>query len=395
MYQIEKSYLSGKVQIPSSKSHTIRALLCASLAKGKTVLIGNFEGNDIQETINALRELGIQIKQIKKKIKINSIKGFTNKNPHFTISASATTFRMLLPIVALNCNQYTFKLGTQLASRPHGDICNFLNSNGAQIEIVGNVYKGIQIKKLTNKTYQFGTSSQGFSGVLIAFAFEGVHLDGINGEIVSKSYIEITKEVLQEFGFKVSEDYRIEGQRKDKVKYSAPTDYSTLSNYIALNAVGNNIKYKEVCGNHPDKEFRKYVAEQSDVIDLSESVDLIFPILYLSLNSKGKTEIVGISRTRYKESNRIEESKKILDQLCIKYEETNDGLTIYPNNEWKKSPVVFTSSNDHRCDMIKVIICTQTGGQIDNLDSIKKSHPSFIKNLIHLGCKIKEIWEQI
>lgn len=391
MYQIEKSYLSGKVQIPSSKSHTIRALLCASLAKGKTTLIGNFEGNDIQETIDALRELGIQIKQTKKKIKINSIKGFTNKTPHFTISASATTFRMVLPVVALNCNQYTFTLGTQLASRPHGDICNFLNSNGAQIEIVGNVYKGIQIKKLTNKTYQFGISSQGFSGVLIAFAFEGVHLDGIKGEIVSKSYIDITKEVLQEFGFKVSEDFRIEGQRKDKVKYSAPTDYSTLSNYIALNAIGNNIKYKEVDGNHPDKEFRKYVAEQSGVIDLSESVDLIFPMIYLSINFKEKIEIVGISRTRHKESNRIEESKKILDQLCIKYEETNDGLTIYPNNEWKESPVVFTSSNDHRCDMIKVMICTQTGGQINNLDSIKKSHPSFIKNLIHLGCTIREV----
>lgn len=391
MYQIEKSYLSGKVQIPSSKSHTIRALLCASLTKGKTTLIGHFEGNDIQETIEVLRELGIQIKQTKKRIKINSTKGFTNTNPHFKISASATTLRMFLPIVALNCRQYTFTLDTQLAFRPHNDICDFLNSNGAKIEIEGNVYKGIQIEELINKTYQFGTSSQGFSGVLIAFAFEGVHLDGIKGEIVSKSYIDVTKEVLQEFGLKVVDNYKIEGQCKGSVKYSVPTDYSTLANYIALNAVGNNIRYKEVDGNHPDKVFKKYVAEQSGVIDLSESVDLVFPMIYLSINFKEKIEIVGISRTRHKESNRIEESKNILEKLYIKYEETSDGLTIYPNNQWKEAPLVFASSNDHRCDMIKAMICTQTGGQIDNLESINKSHPSFVKNLIHLGCTIREV----
>ena len=74
MYQIEKSYLSGKVQIPSSKSHTIRALLCASLTKGKTTLIGHFEGNDIQETIEVLRELGIAIKQTKKELKLTQQK---------------------------------------------------------------------------------------------------------------------------------------------------------------------------------------------------------------------------------------------------------------------------------------------------------------------------------
>ena len=62
---------------------------------------------------------------------------------------------------------------------------------------------------------------------------------------------------------------------------------------------------------------------------------------------------------------------------------------MHSNNNWLKESYKFNSSLDHRCDMLKVMICLETGGEMDGFKSINKSHPSFIQNLIKCGAIIE------
>ena len=80
---------------------------------------------------------------------------------------------------------------------------------------------------------------------------------------------------------------------------------------------------------------------------------------------------------------------RILDELKVKYSLYDDCLRIYSNDDWLKKPHYFDSSLDHRCDMLKVMICLRTGGEMEEFGSIDKSHPSFIQNLIRCGAEIK------
>ena len=194
-------------------------------------------------------------------------------------------------------------------------------------------------------------------------------------------------------------------------KISIPGDSSTEAVYRALNIVGNKIYINGLADDNmqPDAEFNnilkaigsKFESEPEGSyntavnimrdfdIDIEKSVDLIFPALYLAIHNCGVTNIRGIARTAHKESNRILESTKILDKLGIEYNLCANSLTVHSNNNWLKESYKFNSSLDHRCDMLKVMICLETGGEMDEFKSINKSHPSFIQNLIKCGAIIE------
>ena len=119
---IKKSHLNGSVTIPSSKSYVHRFLICAALANKKTILKGLFEGNDIEETIYALRELGIKIEKNSNEILIDSTSGIVVCSPKLCIKESGATSRFILPILATYCNEYAVTIGHRLKERPQEEI---------------------------------------------------------------------------------------------------------------------------------------------------------------------------------------------------------------------------------------------------------------------------------
>lgn len=395
---IKKSHLNGSVTIPSSKSYVHRFLICAALANKKTILKGLFEGNDIEETIYALRELGIKIEKNSNEILIDSTSGIVVCSPKLCIKESGATFRFILPILATYCNEYAVTIGHRLKERPQEELIDFLNRNGAEICIVGDTLKGKRIREYTYNSFSSEKTSQPISGLMMVSHYANLK---INFEISDNvmPYVSMTEDAIRKF------------EMADE-KISIPGDSSTEAVYRALNIVGNKIYINGLADDNmqPDAEFNnilkaigsKFESEPEGSyntavnimrdfdIDIEKSVDLIFPALYLAIYNCGVTNIRGIVRTAHKESNRILESTKILDKLGIEYNLCANSLIVHSNNNWLKESYKFNSSLDHRCDMLKVMICLETGGEMDEFKSINKSHPSFIQNLIKCGAIIEK-----
>ena len=394
---INKSQLSGTVTIPSSKSYIHRYLICAALANKKTILKGLFEGNDIQETICAIRELGIKVEKKNNEILIDSTAGISVQCPRLQIKESGATFRFILPVLATYCNEYTIKLGDRLKERPHEELIEFLNMNGAIIRLDGATIRGKKINRYIHKSFKSVKTSQPISGLMMVAHYANLKLDFKSVDNVFP-YVVMTRDAIKKFDMSNGE-------------IIVPGDSSTEAIYRALNLIGDKIYIKGFANDciQPDAEFNNIlkmigskfkntlrgsyntsVSAIGDLdIDIKRSVDLIFSALYLAIHNCSVTNLRGIARTKYKESNRILESIKILDELKVKYSLYDDCLRIYSNDDWLKKPHYFDSSSDHRCDMLKVMICLRTGGEMEGFGSIDKSHPSFIQNLIRCGAEIK------
>ena len=118
------------------------------------------------------------------------------------------------------------------------------------------------------------------------------------------------------------------------------------------------------------------------------------PILFLiSALTKGISKFQQINELTKKESNRIEEIRKILTQAGIKCKSTKNSMIIYGKNkiETKNKSILVKTKNDHRICMSSVIFSLITGirTKIENFETVNTSFPAFIQLIRNLGGKIE------
>ena len=119
-----------------------------------------------------------------------------------------------------------------------------------------------------------------------------------------------------------------------------------------------------------------------------------YPVLFVvAALIKGKSVFKGIDDLENKESNRIEEMKKILIQIGIRCKSNKNEMIIYGSSNLKKSNSMIRVPNlgDHRICMSAVILSFITGirAEIKNFETVKTSSPSFLKIIKMLGGKFE------
>ena len=417
--KVEKSPISGQIICPPNKSYTHRAIFLASLA-GKNSRVNNaLFSADTNATIEACNKFGAEIEIQNSSIIIkNSIKTGINVS-EINTGNSGTTIRIAAGIASLFSQEIILTGDASLQQRPMQPLLDALSSIGALCDSV-NGKPPIKIKgKILGGEVKIpgNISSQFISALLIVAPLteKGINLI-INGNLVSKPYLDATIATMRKFGVSVQtlipyKRYNVTPQIYKNSTFTVPIDFSSLALLLSAAVLnGKEISIKGNIGDLPqgDEVFMN-ILEQLGVtlivndneikikapdklkggkFDLSNSPDLLPPLAILSLNTSSQIEIVNVKHARLKETDRIAIISRELIKLGIKVQEREDGLILEPSEHLIGAEL--NSENDHRLFMAFCIAgmfigkCTVTDPQ-----SVKVSYPNFVEEMSRLGAKIK------
>lgn len=416
--KIYPSKCSGEIKIPSSKSMGHRAIICASLANGKSIISNLDYSDDILATIDGMRKLGANIQCEKDRLIIEGIENFDSlKDKIIDCNESGSTLRFFIPIFSLTGEKISFTGRNRLLKRPqkiYEEIFKEQNLYYFQDE------DKIEIKgKLKAKEYFIdgNISSQFISGLLFTLPLlEENSIININPPFESASYIDLTMEVLKEFGITINKvtplRFEIQGGQKYIAKdYKVEGDFSQLAFFAVLGALNNDLKCIGV--KHNSKQGDKaiidilkksgvkieeieegYLIHKGKIkdceIDLGDCPDL-GPILnVLAMYGEGEFKIFNAGRLRLKESDRISAMEEELKKIGVEIETTEDEIKILGKKNYLGNIEVF-GHKDHRIVMSLAIVGTilEKPIIIDGAEAVEKSYPKFFQDLESLNIKIE------
>lgn len=421
IYQVKESKLSGSVYVVPSKSIMHRALIAASLADGESTIYNPLYAIDTLQTIEGLKSLGVLFETRLDKI---TVLGGEIRHIGRNINAreSGSTLRFLIPVSMMTFEVETFLLSESLAKRPMKPYEEIFAEKGIFYEQKDNIITCKGPLKPGEYFVQGDVSSQFISGLL--FALPLLKEDSkivIKGDYESKSYVDMTIDVLNRFNIVVEEKKKvlyIKGNQKYLASdYVVEGDYSQAAFFLVAAAIGHEVTLKglpkeSLQGDITILDFlEQYGCSVSRgeslivrkvnptpkglVFDISNSPDL-GPILFtLAALSEEEITIKGIKRLRYKESDRVKAMTDNLELLGSRFDVSNSQITFYPSK--LKGGVEVSSFNDHRIAMSLAVLATVLEGGliIHGAEAVSKSYPTFFEDLRHFGGKTNEIkWKK-
>jgi 3-phosphoshikimate 1-carboxyvinyltransferase len=413
---IDRSEIKGKVSAPSSKSYTIRGLMCAALAKGESEIIHPLSSDDTKAAINVLSKVGVTVRQEKDLWRVAG-GDFRKPDADLFCGESAATLRFMTAICSIIPGQCRLTVGPSLTRRPVKPLVEALKQLGvdcsAQGDVAPVVVKGGGLKGGVTEL-PGDVSSQFISALLFVapLAEEGVRIR-LTTPLESKPYVLMTLECLKNFGINVEyskalDEFRVEKQKYKPARYEVEGDWSSVSYFLALGAVCGGV---EVSNLNPksrqgDKMMLDFLREmgatvemkQNSVIvrksrlkairaDLSDGIDLLPTMAVLAATADGASEFVGIERARIKESNRVAAMKEGLERMGVKVIEERDRLTFTGS---RLKGAVIDSKDDHRIAMAFSILGSLVGDTVINgAECVNKTFPEFWDILRSIGGKVK------
>ena len=415
--RVEKTKISGTLVCPPNKSYTHRAIFLASLADGKSVIKNVLYSRDTNATISACKSFGATIIQDNSSLTISGIKEVKSPS-EIDASNSGTTIRIAAAIAALGKGKTVLSGDESLRQRPMQPLLDALESIGAKCSSA-NGKPPISITGKANGgevTIPGNISSQFVSALMIMSPLteNGLVLN-IEGDLVSKPYLDATITSIKKFGVTVKtvkpyKNYIISQQKYKPTAFTVPSDFSSLAMLLSASILlGDNITIKTTIDDLPqaDKAIfdilkslgiivnieKDNVTVQSQKplnggkFDLSNSPDLLPPLAILSLKSSKPIHIFNVKHARYKETDRIAIIARELKKLGVSVEEKEDGLILESTDKLHSADL--NSENDHRLFMAFCIAGMYIGNcTVSNPESIDVSYPNFISDLKRIGGKI-------
>lgn len=401
--------INGHVNAPPSKSFTHRAILIASLAKGVSKIKHPLYSEDTNATLESCQALGIDIKTNVEECLIMGTGGnFKTPEDILNVRNSGTTLRLMSSAASL-APDYTILTGDHsLRTRPMQELIQSLEKLGVSVTSSrGNGMAPLIVKGGFHggRTSLPGDiSSQFISSILITAPYAENPVDlKINGKFISKPYVDITLDIMEEFGVEVESidmnEFHVEPQRYKGREYTVEGDYSSSSYLIAAAAVlDSNLTVQNLKSN--SKQGDKFILDivkdmgcevnlkknQVNIqgqgrlegvdVNLENTPDLLPTVASLGAMAEGTTRIYGVEHARFKETDRIHACALELSKLGVSLKENEDGLTIKGG---VKGGVV-DSHNDHRMVMALYLIGLKVGGvKIQNASVYDVSFPNFIE----------------
>ena len=411
---ISKSEVEGKVRAPSSKSYTIRGLVCAALASGQSEITHPLSSDDTEAAINVLSEVGIDIHQEEDLWRVSG-GNFHAPDTDLFCGDSAATLRFMTAICSIVPGKCRLVAGPSLSRRPVKPLVQALGKLSVDCSSHGEVPPVIvEGGRLKGGIAELpgDISSQFVSALLFIapFAENGASIK-LTTPLESKPYVMMTLDCLEKFGIKVSQipdGFEISRQRYKPAKYEVEGDWSSASYFLALGAISDEV---EVGNLNPDsmqgdkmmlnlledmgaqvKINKNSVSVSKSKLNaikanLSDCIDLLPTMAALAAAADGTSEFVGIERARIKESNRIAAVREGLKRMGIKVTEERDRLTIVGS---RPKGAIIDSQGDHRIAMAFSILGTAAGGTtITGAECVSKTFPEFWDILKSIGGKLE------
>ncbi|MGI6768873.1 MAG: 3-phosphoshikimate 1-carboxyvinyltransferase [Bacilli bacterium] len=411
------SDLAGFIKAPSSKSYTHRALICAALAPGKSVIKEPLLADDIFETIACLKKIGATFKIYPQEISVFGAALKTHDKITLEIKDSASTLRFLIPLLSCLTKEIEIKTTKRMWERINTSDLNglrglYFSYNKGILTITGKLKEG-----LLNLSLKF--TSQWLSGLIFALPLLPKLSLQTDLPFSDLSYPDITLEVASKFGISFLKKTNSISYREGIYQatcYSIEGDYSAAANWLAASCFSEKLKVGnlEPGSMQADYKFFDYTKKlgiefqfengaysflsrkaQSAVLDLFFSPDL-FPVLAaLAATSGVEVRFAGLGKLKYKESNRVRMMVAGLKKLGIDIKEYQDEVVV-KGEERLTGDAEIETANDHRIIMAYAILAAKVEKPfiLKSFRGVSKSYPDFFEKYISLGGKVDFIDER-
>jgi len=410
--------IDGEINLPGSKSLSNRALLLAALSEGTTTISNLLESDDTRHMLNALKQLGIKytLSNNKTKCTIEGNAGAIScANPEELFLGNAgTAMRPLCAALCLGKGTYTLTGEARMKERPIGHLVDALRQAGADITYLENDgYPPLTIEanglKGGEVNIDGAISSQFLTALLMAAPLAKNDMKiTIIGELVSKPYIDITLNIMQDFGVEVvNDDYKTftikSGQTYKAVEhFMVEGDASSASYFLAAAAIkGGTVKVTGIGRNsiQGDVEFvdvleqmgarvewgETYVSVTRDVLraidmDFNHIPDAAMTIATTALFVEGTTTLRNIYNWRVKETDRLYAMATELRKVGAEVEEGEDYLKITPPKVLKHATI--DTYDDHRIAMcFSLLALDPVSVTINEPECTTKTFPTYFEVL--------------
>lgn len=419
---IRPKKLKGNIDVVPSKSYSHRAIIAASLAEGVSVIKNVMFSNDILRTIDCCKAFGAEIECFSNYLIIkgtSKIKRIENK---INAGESGSTIRFMIPIMLVNSNNMEFVGENHLNHRPLDSYFEIFDKLDIEYSHPIDAYMPLSTKGgLKPSVYEIrgDVSSQFITGLLFALPLlNGKSIIKITTKLESKSYIDLTLDILKKFGIKIInnnyEEFVIEGMQKyTPCNYTVEGDFSQAAFFLVMGALGNDISLgcmnleslqgdrkiiddiKALGGNviiEENKIKAVPINLRGNTIDFSNSPDLGPVLSVLASLCSGDTTFINAARLRIKECDRITCVKEELLKLGAIVDESEEEMYFKGVQSLNGSMNLYTH-NDHRIAMSLAVASTvcNTPLLIEGAECVKKSYPHFWDDFRKLGGDFDEL----
>ena len=417
-----KSTLNGQVSIPGSKSHTIRAVAVAALAKGQSCIRHPLFSNDTLSAVDCYRALGAEIDAARPEIwTVHGTAGQIRKNNQtIDVGNSGTTLRLALGSAALGApaGTVTFTGDKQTQKRLLGALMGSLNDLGAKVRSLNvDGYAPVTVSgnlKGGHTTIECFTS-QFLSSLLMACPLaEGdseIEISLLN----EPDYVRITLDWLDKQKIRYeNNDFKSVfvpgGQHYTAFDHTIPADFSSATFFLCATAIcGDDVLVQglDFADSQPDKAVADYlkamgadITQQADgirvrksalkgiEIDMNRTPDALPAMAVTAAFAEGVTRLVNVPQARKKETDRIACMAGELKKLGADIEELPDGLVIRGGKTLTAAPV--TGHDDHRIVMAMALagMAMNEPLEIDTAEAMNVTFPEFVTLMKNLGADI-------
>ena len=399
-----------RVAAPPSKAHTLRGLVIASLAEGRSLLRNPLLADDQRNVIACLRALGVGVEESSDGIVVEG-RGARFRAPSRDLHLGDSGVGMNFLIAAANYadGPVTLTGSDRLRERPVGEIVEGLRGLGCSIECLGE--EGFPPARLRGGGIRGGRTrmrgaktSQYFSSLAVsaACADGDVEITCLD-EMTERPYFDITLQMMTAFGVEAgNSDYRTitvpAGLRYRGREMTIEGDYSSASFFFLAAAVcGTRVTVTELNPDtaQGDRAFLDLMAKMGCRVsrsgwevcveggalapieeDMSDVPDLVPPVAVAAAYAEGISRLTRIGHLRHKECDRLAVMASELRKMGVEASCDEDSLTVVGGKPLHGARI--DPHNDHRMAMSLAVAGLPVGGQtIENEGCVAKSFPDF------------------
>ena len=391
----------GTVRLPGSKSISNRVLLLAGLSAGTTVIHDLLDSDDTRVMLAALRELGCTIQADGGALRVTGLAGTLKvKDAKLFLGNAGTAMRPLTAALAVMASTQggRFELSgvPRMHERPIGDLVDALRQLGCQVNCLGSegypplqlgpgaLLPGAPLRSDAPIRVRGDVSSQFLTALLLALplvtARSAVVIE-VEGELISKPYVEITLNLLARFGIEVQCDGWRSFTLPQGSAYRSPDnihvegDASSASYFVALGAIAAKdmpVRIEGVGADSIQGDIRFIDAAramgasvssgpgwvevkrgrwplQAVTLDCNHIPDAAMTLAVMALYAEGTTRLTNIASWRVKETDRIHAMAHELRKLGASVDEGVDWIAVSPPTRWTSAAI--HTYDDHRVAM--------------------------------------------
>lgn len=407
-WRIRPSKLEGSIEIPSSKSETMRALLLGLMGHGLTRIEKPLISSDTLAMVAAIHQFGAHVNVHDKMIEVHGVGGeFDPIDRKIDAGNSGIVLRFIGALAGLSSGVTEITGDHSVRHyRPVLPLIGALQQLGATASTDGTLR--IQGPMQAGYTRLVGTDSQPVSGLLIATSFLSAPTEMIVDNPGETPWIDLTLQWMQRVGLRVDQKsytrYRVEGQGHYKgFCAKIPGDLSALAFPLVAALVTRSsltITGVDMQACQGDKRIVEIVQQMGALVDvqpeqvhvgvteklrgieldINDCIDALPILAVLGCYSEGVTRLVNGEIARHKESDRIAAIAQELRKMGAQVFEKRDGLEIWGRP--LKGARVYSHA-DHRIAMAMAVSGLGASGEttIEGVECVSKSYPTFFQDL--------------